>query len=178
VLFRSDGLKYLISGSTSGVSKPAASATGSAEFGAAITSANAYDQLVDGMELVNVNVLDAEDLVIFCGTSVFQRIVSGLTKQNLFHFDPTSVVSRNGMYEVPLPGYPNVKIVGTYGLRGSERVVIGPASDAFIGTDLVNDTTNFKTWYDINDDAIKYRLRNKIGVQIAHPEYWVSNDLA
>ena len=130
------------------------------------------------MKAVDVNVKDAEDLTVFCGTSVFQRIVSGLTTQNLFHFDPTTVARRGGFYEVPLPGFPNIKIVGTYGLRSSERVIVGPASDAFVGTDLVSDTTNFQMWYDINSDALKYRLRNKIGTQIAHPTYWASNDLA
>ena len=62
-------------------------------------------------------------------------------------------------------------------MRDSERVVIGMASDAFVGTDLVSDTNNFKLWYDINTDTLRYRLRNKLGMQIAHPEYWVSNDL-
>ena len=86
--------------------------------------------------------------------------------------------SRGGFYEVPLPGYPNVVIVGGWGLRNSERVVLGPASDAFVGTDLISDTSNYQLWYDINSDSIKYRLRNKLGTQIGHPHYWVSNDVA
>ena len=173
-----DGFVALISGSTSGVNVPAASQTGSAEFGAAINAANAYDQLVDAIGLENDNVINADDLTFFCGPQVFTRIVSGLTKNNLFHFDPTGVERRNGLYEVPLPGFPNIKIVGTWGLNGSERVVLGPSSDAVIGTDLQSDVENFQTWYDINSDAIKYRLRTKLGVQVGHPAYWVSNDLA
>lgn len=171
-----DGLKQIISGSTSGVVTPTAS--GSADFGAAITATNAYAQLTQALSLADVNVLDAEDLTFFMGTSVFQRVISGLTTQNLFHFDPTTVEKRGGFYEVPFPGYPNVKIVGTYGLRASERVVLGKASDAFVGTDLISDTNNFSLWYDINTDTVRYRLRNKLGMQIAHPQYWVSNDLA
>jgi hypothetical protein len=167
-----DGFKALISGSTAGIVNP--SGTGAT----AITGSTAYTQLGDFLAACDVNVLDAEDLTFFCGTSVFQRIVQGLTTQNLFHFDPTTVERRGGFYEVPLPGYPNVKIVGVYGLRSSERVILGPASDMFVGTDLVSDTTNFQLWYDINADALKYRLRNKLGVQIGHPEYFVSNDLA
>ena len=96
----------------------------------------------------------------------------------MFHFDPTTVKSRGGYYEVPLPGYPNVVIVGGWGLRSSERVVLGPASDMYVGTDLTSDTSNYQLWYDINSDTIKYRLRNKLGTQIGHPEYYVSNDLA
>jgi hypothetical protein len=167
-----DGFKALISGSTAGVVNPTGAGTGS------ITQDLAYDQIVDMISAVDVNVLNAEDLTVWCGTAVFQRIVAGLTKQNLFHFDPTTVQRRGGFYEVPLPGWPNVKIIGTYGLRSSERVIVGPASDMVVGTDLMSDVQNFQMWYDINSDTLKYRLRNKLGVQIGHPEYFVSNDLA
>jgi hypothetical protein len=172
VTAEADGFKYLISGSTSNVNVP--SGTGAT----AITGSTAYDQLTDMISSINADVADAPDLTFFCGISVFQRIINGLTTQNLFHFDPTTVKSRGGYYEVPLPGYPNVVIVGGWGLRNSERVVLGPASDAFVGTDLISDTSNYQLWYDINSDTIKYRLRNKIGTQIGHPKYWVSNDVA
>ena len=170
VIAAADGLKTVISGSTTGVAVPSGQT--------AIVGSTAYDQIVSLVEAVDVNVKDASDLTVFVGTSVFQRIISGLTTQNLFHFDPTSVATRGGMYEVPLPGFPNIRIVGTYGLRNSERVIVGPASDAFVGTDLISDTSNFQMWFDINSDALKYRLRNKIGTQIGHPTYWASNDLA
>ena len=167
-----DGFKTLISGSTSGVNV----ATG---IGAnVITGSTAYDQITTMLESVDVNVLDASDLTVWCGTSVFQRIVNGLTTQNLFHFDPTTVAKRGGFYEVPLPGYPNISIIGTYGLRSSERVIIGPASSMVVGTDLTSDTTNFQMWYDINEDTLKYRLRNKHGTQVTFPNYFVSNDQA
>ncbi len=167
-----NGLKYIIdSGNTSGV----VAATG--DGATAITGSTAYAQLAAFIQDADEDIQDADDLTFFVGSSVFQRIVSGFTTQNLFHFDPTSVQKRVGGWEVPMPGFPNVKIVGTAGLGSSERVVLGPASDCFIGTDLTSDTTNFQLWYDINDDALKYRLRNKLAQNIAHPEYWVSNDL-
>jgi hypothetical protein len=172
VIALQDGFKALISGSTSGV----VVATG---IGAnPITGSTAYEQLASMLADVDANVLDSEDLTFFMGTKVFQRVINGLTTQNLFHFDPTTVEKRGGFYEVPLPGYPNVKIVGVYGLGASERVVLGPSGDMVVGTDLKSDTENFQLWYDINSDSLKYRLRNKLGVQIGHPEYFVSNDLA
>ena len=164
-----DGFKKLISSSTAGVNVPAGQS--------AITASTAYDQIVTLIKAVDDNVKDAEDLTVFMGSSVFQTVVSGLTTQNLFHFDPTTVQRRGGYYEVPLPGFPNVKLIGTYGLRSSQRVVVGPASDMFVGTDLMSDVTNFQLWFDINSDSLKYRLRNKLGTQIAHPTYYATNDL-
>ena len=171
-----DGLITIISGSTGIAGSTVNVPTGTGAT--AITASTAYAQLVDMISVENENVLDADDLTFFCGSSVFQRIVSGFTTQNLFHFDPTSVTSRVGGWEVPMPGFPNIRIVGTAGLSGSERVVLGPSSDLFIGCDLTSDTTNYQLWFDINDDALKYRLRNKLAQNIAHPFYWVSNDLA
>jgi len=177
VVAEADGFKKLLSGSTAGVKVPAASQTGSAEFGAAITSTNAYAQITDGLALMDANVLDRE-LIVWCGTSVFQKIVNGLTVQNLFHFDVTGVERSGTYYKVGLPGYPHVSIVGTWGLRSSERIIIGPPSDMFIGTDLSSDTANFRIWFSEDDDALKYRLRNKLGVNIGHVNYFASNDLA
>ena len=145
--------------------------------GAAITGSTAYTALTDMVSALDSNVINADDITVWCGPQVFTRIVSGLTSQNLFNFDPTGVERRNGLYEMPLPGFPNVRIVGTYGLVSSERVIVGPSSDMVIGTDLQSDTENFKTWFSLDDDAIKYRLRNKLGVQVGHPAYFVSNDL-
>ena len=172
VVPEADGFIKLISGSTSGVNVPSGVGAN------VITGSTAYDQIVDMIQSVDTNVINADDLTVWTGPEVFTRVVSGLTTQNLFHFDPTTVERRNGIYEVPFPGFPNVKIVGTYGLNGSERVIVGPASDMVVGTDLQSDTENFKTWYSIDDDAIKYRLRNKLGVQIGHPSYFASNDQA
>lgn len=177
VTAEADGFKKLLSGSTAGVKVPAASQTGSAEFGAPITAANAYDQITDGIALLDANVLD-KDLIVWVGTAVFQKIVNGLVTQNLFHFDPAGVERSGTYYKVPLPGYPNIEIVGTWGLRGSERVIIGPPSDMFIGTDLTSDTSNFQVWFSIDDDSLKYRLRNKLGVNVGHVNYFASNELA
>ena len=109
---------------------------------------------------------------------MFQRIVKGLTQDNLFHFNPTDVQRGGTYYAVPLPGYPNITIIGGWGLRNSERVIIGPPSDMFIGTDLTSDTNNFQMWFSLDQDALRYRLRNKLGVNVGHPNYFISNDLA
>ena len=138
VVAEADGFKLLISGSTSGV----VAATGTSAT--AITGSTAYTQLTGMIAAADPNIIDAPDLTFFCGIGVFQRIINGLTVQNLFHFDPTSVKSRGGFYEVPLPGYPNVVIIGGWGLRNKERVVLGPASDAFVGCDLISDTSNYQ----------------------------------
>jgi hypothetical protein len=74
--------------------------------------------------------------------------------------------------------YQNIKVVGTVGLNGSDRVVFGPAKQIVAGTDLMSDFSSFQLWYDINTYTLKQRVSTKLGVNIAFPEYWVSNDMA
>ena len=164
-----DGLKTIISGSTTGVV-----VTGST----APTSANIGD-LVDQMLFsLNADVQDREDLTVFCSITNFRKYVAWLRTQNNYHFDPASVENRVNFMAMRHPFTPNVTIVGTIGLQGSNRMVMGPAKHIVVGTDLLSDVSNFQLWYDINDDKLKHRVVSKLGVNIAYPEFWVSNDLA
>ncbi len=48
---------------------------------------------------------------------------------------------------------------------------------AVVGVDLESDLEEFQMWYDINSDQLKHRISTKLGVQVAYPEYIVSNGL-
>ena len=107
----------------------------------------------------------------------FRKYIAGIRAENSYYFDPMSIENRGGVLDVMHP-YSNVRVVGTVGLSGSERVVLGPATQIVVGTDLLSDIDNFQMWYDINSDKLKHRIATKLGVNIAYPEFWVSNDLA
>ena len=166
------GLNFIITGSTSGVvvlSSPAP---------AALTAANALAQM-DGMIAVSpADVADREDLTFFMSVTGFRQYVAALRGANNFYFDPSSITNRGGLYEMAYPFQPNIKVVGTVGLQGSNRVVLGPAKQIVVGTDLLSDFSEFQLWYDINTDTLRHRISTKLGVNIAYPEFWVSNDLA
>ena len=160
----SEGLKQSISGSTTGVV-----VTGSA----AATLAN-----LDNMISVSpADVADRDDLTFFMSVTKFRQFVNNLRTENNFYFDMNSVSNRGGILEMQYP-YQNIKVVGTTGLVGSNRIVLGPAKQIVAGTDLMSDFSEFQLWYDINSDQLKHRISTKLGVQIAYPEFWVSNDLA
>jgi len=165
-----DGLKTLISGSTAGVQAPAAA-------NVAFTSANALTVMDSMIEALSQDVVDREDLTFFMSISNFKKFTTALRTLNNFYFDPSSVVNKKGLLEMMYP-YQNIKVVGTTGLQGSDRVVLGPAKQAVAGTDLLSDFSSFQLWYDINTDTLKHRISTKLGVNIAFPEYWVSNDRA
>jgi len=165
------GLKTLISGSTTGVVVAGGAATGS------FTADTALDALDVMIENIPADVADRDDLTIFMSIPKFRIYTNALRKANNYYFNPEAISNRGGILEMVYP-FQNVKVVGTVGLGGSDRLVAGPAKQIVAGTDLMSDFSEFQLWYDINTDQLRHRISTKLGVQIAYPEFWVSNDLA
>ena len=163
-----NGLSTIISGSTSGVAVTASVAP---------TAANIGNQIDQMLEALSVDVQDRDDLTAFMSIANFRKYIVWLRTQNNYHFDPQSVTNRTNLMEMMHP-FANVKIVGVVGLQGSNRIVMGPAKHIVVGTDLLSDFSSFQLWYDIASDQLKHRVVTKLGVNIAYPEFWVSNDLA
>ncbi len=159
-----DGLSTIISGSTAGVVT-----AGTGDY----TLANLETMLA----ALDSDVADRDDLTFFMSVSGFRSLISNIRSQNNFWFDPTSISNRGGILEIGMP-FQNAKIVGTVGLQGSGRIVVGPAKQIVAGTDLMSDFSEFQLWYDINSDQLKHRISTKLGVNVAYPQYWVSNDVA
>ena len=165
-----DGLKTIISGSTTGVVVPSSGIE-------APTSANIGDQVDLLLENLADDVQDREDLTVFMSIANFRKYITWLRNENNYHFDPAAVENRGSLLEMMHP-FANVKVVGVVGLNGSNRIVMGPAKHIVVGTDLLSDFSAFQLWYDINGDQLKHRVVTKLGCNIAYPEFWVSNDLA
>jgi hypothetical protein len=163
-----DGLGLLTSGSTAGVVTPA---------GANIPVV-AADILAIIDELIfasSDDIADRDDLTVWMSVASFRKYVTALRTLNNYYFDPSSVENRHGILQMAYPFMGNVKVVGTAGITG-ERIALMPDAYAVVGTDLLSDVTNFSLWYDINADQLKHRLKSKLGVQVAFPEYITSND--
>jgi len=140
------------------------------------TSDNIGDQIDLQLESLNVDVQDRDDLTTFLSVANFRKYIVWLRKTNNFYFDPAAVENRGSLLSMRHP-FANLTIVGTVGLQGSDRIVTGPARQIVVGTDLVSDLDNFQLFYDINSDQLKHRIVTKLGVQVAYPEFWVTNNL-
>jgi hypothetical protein len=163
------GLNRIITGSTSGV--VASTVT-------SVAPANILNTMDAMIQSSSADVANREDLTFFMSVSNFRSYITALRSANNFYFDPGSVTNRPNLYEMAYPFSPNIKVVGTVGLQGSNRVVLGPSKHIVVGTDLLSDFSEFQLWYDINTDTLRHRIATKMGVNIAYPEFWVSNDLA
>jgi len=162
-----NGLATIISSSTTGVVPVAINAASS-------SAANILTTMDTMIATSSADVADRDDLTFFMSVSLFRNYLTGLRLANNFYFDPASVTNRPGLYEMAYPFQPNIKVVGTVGLQGLNRIFLGPAKQIVAGTDLLSDFTEFQLWYDINTDTLRHRISTKLGVNIAYPEFWVS----
>lgn len=167
----SNGLNQILSSATAGVVIP------NSITGSAFTAANALTTMDTMIEALSSDVADRDDLTFFMSVSNFRKYITSLRTLNNFFFDPSAITNRGGVMDVMFP-YQNMRVVGTVGLQGTDRIVLGPAKHIVVGTDLRSDVTEFQMWYDINADQLKHRLVMKLGVQVAYPEFWVSNNRA
>jgi len=161
-----DGLNTLLA-SGSGVTYVSSSAP---------TSTNIGDIIDEQLENLNVDVQDRDDLTVFMSIANFRKYITWLRTENNYHYDPAAVENRGSLLSMMHP-FANLRIVGTVGLAGSDRIVMGPARHIVVGTDLISDLDNFQLWYDINGDKLKHRIVTKMGVQVAFPDFWVTNNL-
>ncbi len=146
--------------------------TGVVEVASATTASLAVlDTMIDA---IPADVADREDLTLFMSVSNFRKFVASVRSANSYYFNPDSISNRGGVLDMVYP-YQNVRVVGTAGLGSSNRMILAPAKQIVVGTDLVSDVDNFALWFDINTDSLRHRLSMKLGVQIAYPSFVVSN---
>ena len=163
------GLGHLTSGANPGVVVPAA-ATGSVS---STTILGIMDTLIENLD---ADVAERDDLTIWMSVGNFRKYVTALRKENTYHFDPSSIANRKGILQMQYP-FQNVQVVGTTGISG-DRICLMPNAYTVVGVDLESDETNFSLFFDINSDTLKHRIKSKLGVALAFPEYVVSNGLA
>jgi len=164
----SDGLLRILSSGSAG-----SAITDSAQIVGTTTAS--LDNLETMLEALPTDVADREDLTFFMSVGKFRQFISSIRSANNFYFDPVSITNRGGLLEIGMPFQPNVKVVGTVGIN-TERIVLGPAKQIVAGTDLMSDFSEFQLWYDINTDQLRHRISTKLGVNVAYPEFWVSNN--
>ncbi len=131
----------------------------------AITDANVISIFDDIYKAIPAQVVDKDDITIFCGMDVFRTYTVKLKSSNLFHYKYDEAA--NG--EFFLPGT-NVKVMAVQGLNGSGKIVAMRVSNLFLGTDLLNSEERFEIFFAKEADQVRYVAEFKMGVNYAFPD--------
>lgn len=117
---------------------------------------------------------EMEDLVVMMSMANYRKYTVGLRQANYFHYSPEEAGTEFITFH---PGT-NIRVVGIPGMSGTDQVVVGPASQLVIGTDLLDDQERLEMFYSLDNDEVRVRANFKIGAQIPFPENWASNGLS
>jgi len=167
-LKRFDGLLKIIDASSAAVT---ADSTNNTE---AITTSNVNAKFDTIYSKIPSQLLNNNDVVIFCGLDVFRTYTIALKNQNLFHYD---AVAASADMELTMPGT-GIKVVGVNGLNtsndnsnntGLNRVIALRTSNMYFGTDLMNEEDRFEIFFAKEADEIRFVAEFKAGTQVAFP---------
>jgi len=159
-----DGIWNILVDETDTVNVPSATSTTYANIDASI-------RLL--INAIPENLMLRNDLKLFVPYAVFANAMQKYFDGNYFHYD-VDTMQKNGRFMLPASPVP-VEIVATHGLSGTTNMVLTPASNIVVGTDILNEDSKIDMWYSKDNDEIRIRSAFKLGVQVRFPEYAVIN---
>lgn len=130
----------------------------------AITAANVISIFDDIYKAIPAQVVDKDDMVIFCGMDVFRTYTVALKTANQFHY----TVDQKANGEFVLPGT-TIRVIAVQGLNSTGDIVAARISNFFLGTDLLNEEERFEIFFAREADQIRYVSEFKMGINFAFP---------
>jgi hypothetical protein len=140
----------------------------------AISSVSALTQVDVLIEQIPDDVVNRTDWVVFMSHANYRKYLINYRTSNYYHFNP------EGSYEEFKTFHPatNILVHPVGGLNGSNLVVLAPAGYLVLGVDLLSDSETLKMFYSVDFDEVRLRSNFKVGVQIAWPQYVITNGLS
>jgi len=139
-----------------------------------LTSSNALAQVDLLVEAIPDDIVDRTDLVVFMSHANYRKYLINYRTANYYHYNPES------SYEDFKTFHPatNILVHPVGGLNGSNLLVLMPAGYAVMGVDLLSDQETLKMFYSVDFDEVRLRSNFKIGVNLAWPNFVITNGLS
>ena len=127
-----------------------------------ITSTNVV-AVVDALyKAIPAQVVAKDDMTIFMSQDVFRTYTIALKNANMFNYSFDGKADS----EFVLPGT-SIKVVATPGLNGVSKLYAMRLSNAFLGTDLLNEEERYELFYAKEADEVRFVAEFKLGVNVA-----------
>lgn len=143
---------------------------GNTSSATAITANNIIDLVDDMVSAVPANIINMDDLYLYCGYDTYRLYARALRNANLFHY--TGAEDQGEDFSQIVPGT-NVRILAVKGLNGTNKMFLSTKSNLYFGTDMLNDYENFELWYSQDFQEVRMAAKWKQGVGMAFPDYTV-----
>ena len=136
----------------------------------AITASNIIAMVDDAVNVIPANIIDMDDLYLYCGYDFYRTYATALRNANLFAY--TGAEDQGEDFSQMVPGT-NVRIIAVKGLNTTNKFFISSKSNLYFGTDLLNDYENFELWYSLDNQEVRMASKWKQGVNAAWWDYVV-----
>lgn len=142
--------------------------------GTPIASTTALSQVDALIEVIPDDVVNRTDWVVFMSHANYRKYLINYRTANYYHYNPEN------SYEDFKTFHPatNILVHPVGGLSGSNRLVLAPAGYMVLGVNLMSDAETLKMFYSADFDEVRLRSNFSLGVQIAWPQYVITNGLA
>ena len=139
-----------------------------------IASTTALAQVDNLIEAIPDDVVNRTDWVVFMSHANYRKYLINYRTANYYHFNP------EGSYEEFKTFHPatNILVHPVGGLLNSNLIMLAPAGYLVAGVDLMSDMDTLKMFYSVDFDEVRLRSNFKIGVQIAWPNFVITNGLS
>ena len=135
-----------------------------------ITAANIIGLIDDMSQAIPVDIINMDDLYLYCGYDVYRLYATALRNANLFAY--TGAENQGEDFSQIIPGQ-NIRIIAVKGLNGTNKMFLSTKSNLYFGCDMLNDYENFELFYSQDFQEVRMVAKWKQGVGIAFPEYVV-----
>lgn len=126
-----------------------------------ITSSNVIAATEGIYKAIPAAVMAKGDVKIWVGYDWYRLLILAYRALNLFSYNPQDVNAQSFI----LPGT-NVEIVPVNGLNGTGDAYAISLSNMAIGFDLEAEENNYKMWYSVDNNDVRFRAEWKVGVAV------------
>lgn len=114
---------------------------------------------------IPAQLVDKDDVVIFCGWDFFKTFGDGLLYKNWFHYD----AEQDTTGEIIIPGT-TIKLTAVHGLDGTNRLYALRISNLYLGTDMLNEDEQFEIFFAKEAQEVRFIASWKLGINFAFPD--------
>ena len=139
----------------------------------ALSSTTALAQVDNLVEVIPDDIVDRTDLVVFMSHANYRKYLINYRTANYYHFNPEDSYQNFKTFHPAT----NILVHPVGGLNGSNLMVLAPAGYLVMGVDLMSDSEQLKMFYSVDFDEVRLRSNFKVGVQIAWPQFVITNGL-
>ena len=137
------------------------------------TSTGFMNEVYGMISALPAEIQNATDLTLFVGPEISRKlqqsfVIGGVANVNFTTYD----VSKTGNDTWYFPGT-NVLVRPTNGLAGVNSVMLTPASNLIVATDLESEFEAFKLWWSDDDQVVKFLSKFRIGADYYFGDYIV-----